>query len=629
FEHLGRGDGLPNEIATAVEEDDQGFLWVGTEEGLARWDGYRFRVYGADAGDPRRLAAGFVRALRRDAQGRLWIGTDSGGLARLDPADGGFTRVGGNLSVVGLAADRDGGMWVATTTGLLHVLSGDVVEQPWRHDAGTPEALPDPSVTAVLQRRSGDVWIGMAASLVVRHPDGRPGRTVELPGIEAGTPAGVNALYEDIDGRVWIGTALHGAYVWDPADAQVHRLRAMPGARAGEPPLDSDSVTAFAESAPGEVWVGTATRGLLVVEARTHVARRVMQDRAVPTGLQSNWVWALHRDRSGQMWIGSTSGLSRTRPREDAVLAIVPSEARGWSDPSVLAVEAAPDGVLTLGQHGGLVTVDPFARRITPLRARSQGEDDSPVFGYISAIARTADGRLFLGAKEGLFVRLPGAPRLQEWTLPQRQRVKGVNALLCDGQTLWIGGKFDGVWTMDLASAAHVVARPDVRGQLTDPQVNTLARAPDGAIWVGTKNGLNRLVPGQAIEQILSTPGDPATLPDGVVSALLFDRQGRLWVATNAGLAVMERRDGAGRPVFRRLGLAQGLTSLNVDKLLLDAQGRVWASTDDGLLVVDPATLAVRALHAAEGVAISTYWANSGAASADGSLLFFGGLGGL
>lgn len=152
FHHITAEQGLPNTIATAFAEDSQGFIWVGTQGGLSRWDGYRFRTYQPQAGDEGSLPNPIVQTLRLDAAGRLWIGT-SGGLARYDAVTERFVRYATGAQrlasplVLSLADDGAGGLWVATAAGLdhLHTTSGAVTHVV----AGTTTGLPPGRIPAV------------------------------------------------------------------------------------------------------------------------------------------------------------------------------------------------------------------------------------------------------------------------------------------------------------------------------------------------------------------------------------------------------------------------------------------------------------------------------------------------
>ena len=624
FEHLGQHDGLPHAIATGVTEDAQGYLWASTQDGVARWDGYRFKVYPARPDDPHGLPVSYVRTIAGDRQGRIWVGMDGGGVARFDAALNGFIRFGGS-TVVQLSPDADGGMWAASTTGLMHVRASGKVEDAWPH-GGKVDPLPEASITAVLQDHGGAVWVGTASGLVERFPDGRPGRRIDLSGGADGGAVPVDSLYEDAHGQIWIGTNLHGVMVLYPASGRVSRLQP---AGASDPGLLTDSATSFEENGNGEIWIGTSTRGLLIADTDSLQARRVIRDRSVPSNLQANWIWGLHRDRGGEMWVAATTGLSRTRPQQDAILSLFSSDGSAWTDPYVFSVDVDSRGVVTLGQKNGIEVIDPIEQKMTALLGGS--EDDPahpPAISNATAVVHTADGTRWMASRDGLFRLAPGARKLETIAMPERGAVKGVIALEVDGSTLWVGGKGDGIWQLDLDSPTHAMRQPVPTSALTDPEVNAIVHGPDDAMWIATNNGLNLLRPGQPVQRIMPSANDPTGLSPAVINTLLTDRQGRLWVGNNAGVQILEKFDAGGHAVFHHIGKDDGLTSENIDTMLMDAIGRVWISTDDGVAVVDPSTYALRVLHPADGAAISTYWVNSGAVGPTGEL-FFGGLGGL
>jgi diguanylate cyclase (GGDEF)-like protein len=622
FEHLGQHDGLPHAIATGVTEDAQGYLWASTQDGVARWDGYRFRVYHAQPDDPHGLPVSFVRTIASDKLGRVWVGLDGGGLARFEADKNWFTRFGGS-TVLRLSPDAEGGMWAASTTGLMHVRASGAVETPWLHGSKSPDALPDAGATAVLQDHTGAVWVGLASGLVERFTDGRQGRSIDLPGLSEGTR--VDTLHEDARGQIWIGTIQHGAFILDPASGRVSRLAP---AGASDPSLLADSVTSFAENGNGEIWIGTQTRGLVIADVSSLLARRVVRDRSVPSNLQANWIWGLHRDRGGEMWVASTTGLSRTRPQQDAILSLFSSDGSAWTDPYVFAVDTDARGVVSLGQKSGIEIIDPAEQKMSALLGDTGEGSDAPTLSNVTSMVHADDGTRFLGTLDGLFTVVPGGRQIRFVPLPERGSVKAVTALMLSGSTLWIGGRGDGLWKMDLSTPKRTLTQAVPTRELTDSEVNAIAPGPGGGVWAATNNGLNLVRPGQPVDRILPAANDPSSLSSAVINTLLTDRTGRLWVGNNAGIQILERRDASGRAFFHHIGKEDGLTSENIDTLLMDSTGQIWVSTDDGIAVIDPGNYALRVLHPADGAAISTYWVNSGAVGPTGEV-FFGGLGGL
>ena len=193
---------------------------------------------------------------------------------------------------------------------------------------------------------------------------------------------------------------------------------------------------------------------------------------------------------------------------------------------------------------------------------------------------------------------------------------------------MWLGTTTGIIRLTSRGEPAELDVVGDV-ASLTDQRIQVMEKAGPDSVWVGTRNGLNRVDrSGHTIERILPETGDPHSLSSAYVATLATDQQGRLWVGTySGGISVLEKRDASGKPRFRRIGFAEGLTYPNVSKILVDAQGNIWA-TNDGIVFVDSQTFAVRRLQFAEGVALQKYWGNSGAKTPNGELLF-GATGGL
>ncbi len=178
FQRVAVPDEVPAHLCTALTQDRQGFLWIGTQGGLVRYDGYQFRVYKSDPHDPRTLGGSYVRSLLAAADGRLWIGTFSSGLSVYDPATETFRRYQhdpGNPAslshdrVEAMAEDRSGRLWIATYEGLdrLDPRSGRI--DHFRHDPKDPRSLADDRVRGLLIDRSGRLWVGSQAGLQVRR----------------------------------------------------------------------------------------------------------------------------------------------------------------------------------------------------------------------------------------------------------------------------------------------------------------------------------------------------------------------------------------------------------------------------------------------------------------------------
>ena len=638
FEYLARDNELPNSTApTALAEDGEGFLWVGTQNGLARWDGYHFRSYKADPTVPGALPDNLIRQLRTDTAGRLWIATNSGGLARYDRDSDRFVVYTASqnglssTSVRDLVDDGSDGVWVATDNGLDHLRADSGAVVHFRHDSNVPGSLPDDRIHAVFRDRDNALWVGTQAGVVRREAGSS--RFVPVPlGPPDAKPPVAWTFYQDNTGQVWIGTIRQGVYIVASKDrglattAQIEPAQTM---------LPTEGVRAITQVRPGEIWLGTDGHGIVSVNTRTFETHRILHDPTVMSSLADDGVQALHTDRAGLVWIATNRSISRYNSRQAAIYTIFGGSSRpnSLSDSDVDSVLAMPDGRVWLGLgSNGIDILDPKGTRVGALRPDPRHPATALPKDFVNALVRGPSGDVFIGTEQGLYKADKLGHGVVRLSAPGHEANGAVWTLFFEGNVLWIGG-IDGLWTLDLG-ANPAVASANIEG-LTDQRVTVIERGEQGSLWIGTKNGLNRLdMANHQVERILPDPPDPHALRSGYVSTLLTDSRGRLWVGTlGGGIDVLDNRDatgkaGAPRPHFIRLAESQGLASEIIDKLLEDTHGKIWASTDDGLAVVDPDTYAIRSLRRAEGAPIAVHWAEAGTITSAGELLF-GAVGGL
>ncbi len=613
--------------ATAMAQDSQGFLWVGTQGGVMRWDGYRFRTYEPDPGTPGALPDNFVTALYIDVRGQLWVGTSAGGLARYEPDTDGFTVVplavkgAPEFNVSAIISDGTGGLWVGTGRGLMHVNAM----------TGRAELLQDAAfqgqqarIVSLLRDRQGTLWVGTRHGLLRRAQSAVSFSPYPLPASDAPFPV-ISALFEDSAGAIWIGTTHHGAFVVDKDSVQPRVVQETGRVNA----LATDSVSAIAEARPGEVWIGTTATGLVSIDTATGRTKRERHDGAQPTSLSNDVITCLFLDRNGLVWVGGASTLSHFDTRQHTISTLYGGSQprRIVNDNSVESLLAMPDGRIWLDlDEGGIEILDPAHKTYTRL-----APEESPALakGVLTTLGLAPDGTVYLGTTNGLFHASADGRHIKRLDFGTRNVTDRVERLYFDKDRLWVGGD-DGLWELELVPNADPVLRQHLAAELGDPRVCVIGAGKGSILWIGTKSGLVRLDRASgALTRLPADSLDPKALPGGMISALLLDRQQRLWVgAFGRGIQVEDGVDAQGRMIFRRITTHDGLPQNSVDMLLMDAKGSVWASTDDGLAQIDPATLAVRAFRAEQGAGLAGHWVGAGTIAASGEIIF-GGIGGL
>lgn len=636
FRHFTQDDGLPNPAVTAIEEDASGFLWIGTQGGIARWDGYHFRVFKPVPGDAKTLPDGWILTLHTDPAGRLWIGTSSGGLVRYDSdLDQFITYPAGrhglsHVRVAAIADDGTHGLWVGTEGGLDHLDTESGHVDSLHHVDGEAGSLPDDRVTAVLVDRQGTLWIGTRHGMARRNRGAGAFEAVPFAGLDAEGVA-VTRLIGDSSGNLVVGTRKNGAFVIPAGSDRPLRL---PSAGAQNDDLSHEWIYSLGMNGSGEAWLGTYGHGIVIVDMVNGGTRRLRHDPQRPQSLSDDVIWSMYRDRTNTLWVGTTAGLSRmTSAHDGPVMTIGPrsSQRAGLSDGDVVSLTSTADGRIWAGLHSkGIDVIDVEHGRIDNVSPDPANPAKSLPDTPITAMQEGLAGDLYVGSNRGMYHLSLASHEVTQLAIPGRDPVAQVHRLMMVSGKLWIAGGDDGIWAIAPLGAPPGPVEHFDEDRLTDRRTTSLALGQDGVLWIGTRNGLNRMdLATHTIERIYPDSSNSDALGAGYIGCLLVDTKGRLWVGTSgAGVNILSGWK-AGRPFFRKITMAQGLPDNNVDSLLADGSGRIWAATDNGIAVIDPLTFEVRALRRADGLSISAYYTGSGLVTRTGELVFGGAVGGL
>ncbi len=619
FERLDRGDGLSQETVNAIAQDRQGFLWVGTQDGLNRYDGYEFQVFEPVPDDPQSLSDGFVSALLANPDGSLWVGTESGGLNRFDPDTERFSA--------------------------------------WRHEPGNPKSLSANRVLSLLRDRSGALWVGTEAGLDRFDP--ASGNFTLLQG----ATGAVYSLYEDAAGRLWAGTS-RGLFQVEPGAARLRLAAATEapvraidavstgglwlGTENGLRQFDTDErslsvppdlprgalyVQALLHDRNGGLWVGTR-EGLLYRRAGGEWAifRNAASD---PWSLPRDVIWTLLEDTRGVIWIGTYGGgLASYAPWKNVFRRYVhdPDAPASLGQDIILPVYQDRGGMLWAGTYNsGLDRLDPVTGRA--LHYRHDPDDPQSLSGNeVRAILEDSRGRLWVGTnraglnlmdrEHGTFTRWRHDP-----DNPASLAHDWVPALLeAEDGGLWVGTWGGGLDHLDPATGRFTHYRHgDEPGSLSHNRVLALHQDAGGTLWVGTTGGgLNRFDPRTGtFERFLHRPGDRHSLSHNAVEDI-HDADGQLWIATRHGFNRFDPDSGRFHAYYESDGLADNLTM----GVQADAAGHLWISTGVGLSRFDPETETFRNYYAADGLGNDEFNSFGHHAGRDG-LLYFAGMHGI
>ena len=631
FSHIGMLQGLSQNTVMTVLQDSQGFIWLGTEGGLDRWDGYSVKHYRRGVRG-NGLANDFIWAVAEDASGDLWLATDGGGLARWHRRTDRFdTWRHVSTDPLSLASDKlrslviapDGRIWIGTNGSGLDLFDPHTGRfRHFRHQPGDPRSLPNDAVYALHLDREKQLWIGTDGGLSRLDPGSRDLRTWRHDDNLASSLCGneVRDILERANGEFWVGTFGQGLCRFDAARQGFVTYRHDPKSNTS---LSDSDVRVLFEDDQQRFWIGTAN-GLNLFDERNARFQHANYDGSAD-GLSDGDVMALYQDRGGVMWVGTRSGgVNAWNPRSWSLGHFRPS----WSQGTNITSFATTPGSTWIGTMGrGLV--------------RQFDDDRKPATLYVSAVAGNAagnvvgnvaerktavtvlpdnrvmsllaegDGSVWVGTMVGGLMHLrPDAPARSEHfrhdaSKPGSLCGDGVMALFKDQRgNLWVGTFGAGVCYRPAGERDFQRVKL-ASADATQANATAIVEDHQGGIWIGTDRGLDLFNPatGKAY-QFRHTPDDTGSLGANSVYALHVDAGGTVWVGTAGG--GLNRVLGSSRAPaeirFATVSQALGLASDVVYGIESDTEGALWLSGNNGLSRYWPGTGDVQTFHRSHGL---------------------------
>jgi two-component system, sensor histidine kinase ChiS len=629
FEHINLDEGLSQSVVLDILQDRYGFLWIATQDGLNRYDGYQFKIFKADPDNPHGLSDSFILSLLEDDAGFLWLGTNAGGLNRYDPRTEQFTHYLhdpddphslSHNTVTDVIQDRHGRIWVATYGGLnrLDPASGQFTR--FRHDPDNPRSLSHNQAQVLLEDRSGTIWIGSTGgldALAAADVAGGSGRFTRYD-----TP-NILELYQDSRGIIWGGTMGSGMGRLNPVSGQIRYYTHDP---ADPHSLGHNDVHAIYEDRQGNFWVGTNGGGLYRFDRENGRFTPDRYDPFDPDSLNNNQIWSIFQDEGGVLWFGSFGGgLNKYDPHKYKfdLYRSKPGDAHSLSANLIWSIAQGPDGDLWIGtSEGGLNRFDRAGGQFTHYY-HDPTDPYSLSDNQVWSLFWSQDGTLWLGTDAGLDHFDPATGQFTNYEMLTVYSVYQDAAGI-----VWAGTLGQGLARLDPTAETLTFHRHDPADphSLSDDFVTKVVQDGQGYLWLGTfYGGLNRFDPatGQAI-RYRHDRNDPTSLGHETVLTLFLDAQEALWVGTYNSLDKFD-------PVtetFTHYRERDGLPNSTILCVLEDETNHLWLSTNGGLARFNPRTISARNYNSSDGLQSNEF--NQGACyrRPDGQM-FFGGVAGL
>ncbi|MEZ5038458.1 MAG: two-component regulator propeller domain-containing protein [Saprospiraceae bacterium] len=636
FKQFNTEQGLSNPNVKCIIEDQFGFIWVGTNDGLNQYDGYQFNVFHHQLEDSTSLSSNQVSAMALDHKGQLWIGTYDG-LNRFISASANFERIPlkskyGDFSAVHINAikeDDQGFLWLGTNEGVLVLNPEGGIEVHFMHDENDPGSLSSNLIGSILFDANGEVWIG--AHKYINRLNKQTHTFERLPlarkfDLEKGPP--IHSIYQDAKGRIWAISHSAGLNLYDPENRKFNyfSLKSVP-----EYDLLLHRIRAIHEDVDGALWLGTYN-GIIIFNPEKGTEKRIVNDPNNDYSLSHNGINCIFEDQRKNLWIGGFySGVNYLDKNLNAIrhyqytgdkygpsFNVISSLAEDQNGKLWIAVEreglncfdpltqtfeyykqtqtpqssAAQNHIkeIAMGHNNtlwigtlfsGLFSFDIQTKQFTPIALVEEGKPDFNVFRIRNLLVDSKDN-LWVVSNAGLHYYDTKLKKVipSESTFIQENIGSSISAMFEDRQhNIWVGtGGEDGLFCFNLKNKTYK--------KYNVPKVLSIFQDTDNVLWLGTKNnGFHALNMSSGLlqEHVL---GD---VSEDEIYGILPDDHGNLWISSRKGILKFNKKN----DTYKLFQEEDGLEGQQYKKSsnLRSSTHKLYFGSTKGFLVFNPADL--------------------------------------
>lgn len=652
FDHYSSNNGLPQNSVLAIMQDDLGFLWMGTDDGLSRFDGYNFKTFKHSSDNPHSINNNVIRSISKDPNGYLWIGTEGGGINLFDPKTEYFFkfplefnessgRFANKISSTYL--DSKNRLWVGTQndgvimvsgfeTGYVNDLALYASTLHIQHFSRRNSALLDNKIWSTSEDKNGHIYIGTLEEGAFLIPNGSD-KIEPLSFFRDQNLNAVKSFFESSTGDFWVGTEKNG--VWRKLAGQskftAFDLSSLPSISTNQ----ELNITSFEEDSFGNILIGTLGHGLVSFNQQRGSLMHYQDDPMESKSLKGNSVYTIFKDNNEQIWLGmySGEGLNKINSNQQSFThyKFDPRENRGLSGRMVKSIFMDQEDNLWIGLFNGGMNVLP-ANEKTFLYFTSK--NSFLAHDNVQVIYQSKNGEIWIGSDGGgITVHNPKTKKskyLKHISGQKNSLSKNeVWAITEDNNGIfWIGTANGGGLNKYNPHTGHfetfiagnetykTPSFNDIRSLLVDSKNN---------LWIGTYGGgLNKLNLSTGTFEYFQSQKEQNTISHDIITSILEDRNGFIWVGTFGGGLNKINPLSNEIIIYRE---KDGLPSDVIKAILEDDAGQLWISTLNGLSAFDQKSGVFNNYKEADGLQSDEF--NLGTAFKDRlGRLYFGGTNG-
>ncbi len=624
FKHLSIDAGLSQSTIYAILQDKQGFIWIGTQDGLNKYDGYKFIVYRHDPQNIHSLSHNEIFSIYEDSTGTLWIGTGEG-LERYDREHDKFIHYQNDSKnpyslshneVWSIYEDNQGFLWIGTNGGGLNKLDRETGRfTRYQHDSKNPQTINHNSIWPIYQDKNNNLWIGTNGGGLNKFNYQEQKFTHYL--INTKNPYNLSnnvaSIYEDNTGNLWIGT-LNGLHIFDRKQKKFTSYFHNPDNKNS---LRHRSVWNIIEDHKNRLWIGTGG-GLNLFNRETNSFTK-FQDKFNDLNL----IFSLYQDRANTIWVGTEgNGLSYFNCEQEKFIHYKhePNNSNSLNNNEVFAIYVDSEDIIWIGtEYGGL---NKFNNSKVTHYQHDPRNPNSISSDEIQIIYEDSNKILWIGTYGGglnsfdreKFVTFKNIPH--DLTSLSDDYVLSIHE--DHANNLWVGTR-DGLNKFDQKNNKFERYNYESNNldSLSHKEISVIYEDSKNSLWIGTQGGgLNKLVQDKFI-RYQHDKKNPTSLSNNDILSIYEDKIGNLWIGTLTG--GLNKFDGKQFTTYRK-----SLPNDTVYGILEDEKGYLWLSTNQGLAKFNPKTGLSKNYDVSDGLQSNEF--NTGAfyKNRHGEMLFGG-----
>ncbi|WP_291720479.1 two-component regulator propeller domain-containing protein [Bernardetia sp.] len=642
FDKITSQDGLSQNTVTCMLQDNLGFIWMGTQNGLNRYDASSFKIYKPQK-NKTSLPDNHITYLLQTEDNFIWIGTQNGGLARLNTITEEFETFSHNSQnplslsagiVTCILEDSKGRLWVGTSVGGLNLFNPtSKTFDHYRNDEKNQNSIAQNHITDLIEDYQKRLWVATADGGLDRFEESenkfvhfRPsiyGSSSSAPSSEQIVGLEVlnntNSKNTALSNKLWVATRDGGINILD-LDTEIFTVLEANEKRtidkAGKPTtsnLFSGKIVTTFKSFENEIFVGTQEDGVLIINALTNQIKRLESNPSLRYSLSNNHITSIFKDNQNSIWIGTLAeGVNKFNPiknkfahfREEA------DKTGSLPDSRITSIIKSKNNNLWIGTASGGVAVllkENIKERIFKTYQHRENDKTTIASDKVSVIYEDHQNQIWIGTSEGL-EKFNADKNIFEEVVLYNEKLSQSNKLSVKAihqdtkNNYWIGLYQQGLLKISPTGETKLFkTEPYNDFSLSNDYVRVIFEDRIGNLWIGTEDGLNLYDNSPNSEKFvryMHQIENPNSISNDEILSITEDDNGNIWVGTANGLNKFDVKNG----IFTTLTEKEGLPNNIIHGVVCDLQNRIWVSTSQGIAELDPYSKTIRSYDISDGL---------------------------